>query len=161
MHLSDSGSPRYSRMRETSEGAPVKADKGWTKRMRRGTPAAPQTCDSLNSVRPHACSTLAGLERLQADLCRALGGVHPCPSALPDILLRGPGGQDARMWQPGADGLCCRPLPALGPGEAPGVDALSIVVVLALRQSLCGQLAAPCNHGIGMWRITTIRYTGT
>src|SRR5712692_10416581 len=65
------------------------------------------------------------------------------------------------MWQPGADGLCCRPLPALGPGEAPGVDALSIVVVLALRQSLCGQLAAPCNHGIGMWRITTIRYTGT
>ena len=45
------------------------ADEGWTTRMRCGTTAVPQICDSLNSVRPHACSTLAGLERLQADFC--------------------------------------------------------------------------------------------
>src|SRR5712691_5620580 len=124
MHLSDSGSPRYSRMRETSEGAPGKADKGWTKRMRRGTTAAPQTCDSLNSVRPHACSTLAGLERLQADFCRALGRVHPRPSTRPDVVLRWPGGQDAGVWHPGKDGLCRIPLSAVWPGHPSRGDEL-------------------------------------
>ena len=39
---------------------------------------------SLNSVRAYACSTLAGLECLPADLCRPLGAVSICPSALPD-----------------------------------------------------------------------------
>jgi hypothetical protein len=134
------GEPRPVRMKTVGEGGPVNR---WTERMRRGTTAAPQTCNSLNSVCPDACRTLAGLERLQADLCRALGRVHPRPSALPDSLLQWPRGQDARVWQPGQDGRCCVPLPALWPRHAPGVDALEIVVVFAVCQSLCGQLGEP------------------
>jgi len=38
----------------------------------RGRTAASPLCHALNSVRPYACSALAGLERLQADLCRPL-----------------------------------------------------------------------------------------
>src|SRR5262249_11052047 len=49
--------------------------RGWTERMRGGTKVAPQTSYYLNSARPDACSTLTGLERLQTDLCRALGRV--------------------------------------------------------------------------------------
>ena len=40
----------------------VQADEGWTKRMKHGKTAAPQTYH-FNSVRPHACSTLTRLER--------------------------------------------------------------------------------------------------
>src|SRR6266851_1244987 len=78
---------------------------GWTARMRRGRTAASPLCHSLNSVRPYACSALAGLERLQADLCRPLGAVSTFPSARPDPVLRWLGGQDARVWQPREDGL--------------------------------------------------------
>src|SRR4051794_25318175 len=48
--------------------------RGWTELVRRGTKAASHTSQYPNSVRPHDCSTLAGLERLPTDLCRALGG---------------------------------------------------------------------------------------
>ena len=97
-------------MREAGEGDRVQADEGWTERVKRGKNAAPQTCQHLNSVRPDDCSTLWGLERLPADLCRALGRVYTRPSALPDVLLRWPGGQDARVRQPGKDGGAPRQL---------------------------------------------------
>jgi hypothetical protein len=35
------GSPRRVRLKEVVEGASVKADEGWTERMKRGTTAAP------------------------------------------------------------------------------------------------------------------------
>src|SRR6266702_1867305 len=92
------GSSHSSRVSEVDEGAPVNADEGWTERVKHGKNVAPQTCQHLNSVRPDDCSTLWGLERLPADLCRALGRVYTRPSALPDVLLRWPGGQDARVW---------------------------------------------------------------
>jgi hypothetical protein len=65
----------------------VQADEGWTERMKRGTTASPQQDQPLYAVRPDAGTTLGGLEHLQADLCRSLGGVPTCPSALPDVLL--------------------------------------------------------------------------
>src|SRR2546428_10968218 len=55
---------------------------GWTARMRRGGTAASPLCPDLNSWRPDACSALAVLERLQADLCRAPGAGSRLPSAL-------------------------------------------------------------------------------
>src|SRR5712671_5358765 len=125
----------------------VQADAGWTKRMKRGTTAAPQTYYHPNSVQPDAGTALAGLERLQADLCRSLGRVHTCPSALPDGLLCWPSGPDARVWQSREDGLCRIPLPPLRTGHPSGVDARHIVVVFALCQGLCGQLGAPGAPG--------------
>ena len=104
------GSPRGSRMSEVGEGALVKADEGWTERVKRGKTAAPQQDQHPNSVRPDDGTTRWGLERLQADLCRALGRVYTRPSALPDVLLRWPCGQDARVWQPGEDGRAPRQL---------------------------------------------------
>ena len=58
----------------------MKADAGWTGRVKRATTAAPQPDQHPNSVRRDGGRTLARLERLQADLCRSLGGVshaHP------------------------------------------------------------------------------------
>src|SRR5882672_1118613 len=78
---------------------------GWTERMRRGRTAASPLYHDLNSVRPYACSALTGLERLQADLCRPLGAVSTRPSALPDGVLRWPGGQDACVRQPRDNGV--------------------------------------------------------
>src|SRR6266567_1551531 len=98
LHFRVPGSPHSSRVSEVDEGAPVNANEGWTERVKHGKNVAPQTCQHLNSVRPDDCSTLWGLERLPADLCRALGRVYTRPSALPDVLLRWPGGQDARVW---------------------------------------------------------------
>jgi len=83
---------------------------GWTERMRRGRTAASPLCHDLNSVRPYACSALAGLERLQADLCRSLGAVSTRPCTLPDGVLRWPGGQDAGVWQSREDGGAPRQL---------------------------------------------------
>src|SRR6266704_3631255 len=92
-------------MSEVGEGDRRQADAGWTKRVNRGTTAAPSQSYHPNSVRPDDCSPLAGLECLQADLCRALGRVSTRPSALSDLLLRWPGGQDAWVWQSRADGV--------------------------------------------------------
>src|SRR2546428_10179583 len=103
---------------------------GWTARRKRGRTAASPLYHDLNSVRPYACSALAGLERLQADLCRPLGAVSTRPSALPDGVLRWPGGQDAGVWQSREDGLRRIPLLALWPGEASGGDELYIILVL-------------------------------
>src|SRR6266536_2020673 len=90
--------------------ARVQADAGWTKRMKRGTTAAPSTAHPPNSVHPDDATTLWGLECLPADLCRALGGVSTRPSAVSDRLLRWPSGQDAGVWQPGQDGRAPRQL---------------------------------------------------
>jgi hypothetical protein len=65
----------------------VKTDEEWTKRVNRETTAAPPPWCHPNAVRSAAGSPLTGLARLQAELCRALGRVHPRPSALPDGLL--------------------------------------------------------------------------
>src|SRR5262245_26759518 len=100
LHFAPLGTHCRVKTQEVVEGVPVKTEAGWTERMRQDTTAAPHT-DHCNAVRPHACSPLAGLERLQAELCRALGRVHPCPSALPAVLLPWPGGQEARVWHPG------------------------------------------------------------
>src|SRR6266568_3228115 len=104
MHFSDPSSPRDSRMNVTGQGARVQAEKGWTTRMKHDTTASPQQSDDPNSVRSDAGTTLRGLEYLQADLCRSLGGLSTRPSALPAVLLRGAGSQDARLWQPREDG---------------------------------------------------------
>jgi hypothetical protein len=74
-------------MKEVVEGAPVKADEGWTARVKHGKTAAPQTCQHPNSVRPDDGTTLWELERLQADLRRSRGRVSTRPAALPDVLL--------------------------------------------------------------------------
>src|SRR5918996_5654267 len=116
MHFPDRGSPCYSRISEAGEGAWVQVTEGWTKRVNRGKTASPQTYHLPNSVRPDDGTTLSGLERLQADLFRPLGAVQTCPSALPDGILRWPGGQDARLRQPREDGLCCLPLLAVWTG---------------------------------------------
>src|SRR5229473_4879780 len=87
MHLSDPGSPRSSRMRGVGEGASVKADAGWTEPVKRDKTATAQPYQHPNSVRLDDGRSLSGLERLQAGLCRSLGRVYPCPSALPDVLL--------------------------------------------------------------------------
>src|SRR5712691_2043825 len=134
-------------MREAGEGDRVPTDGGWTKRGNRGTTAAPQQSYHPNSVRPDDCSTPAGLECLQADLCRSLGRVSTRPSALSDVVLRWPGGQDARVWESRADGVHRIPLPAVWTGQAPSGDELSIVLVFALRQSLRGQLGQPGEQG--------------
>ena len=55
---------------------------------------SPQVADAVieaqsqppHSVDSDACSTVRGLERLSADLCRSLGGVSRRPSALSDPL---------------------------------------------------------------------------
>src|SRR6266567_7915122 len=127
--------------------ARVQADAGWTKRMKRGTTAAPSTAHPPNSVHPDDATTLWGLECLPADLCRALGRVSTRPSALSNVVLRRPGGQDAGVWQPGQDGLCRVPLPAVWPGHPSGGNELQIVVVLAVCQSLRGHLGEPGEHG--------------
>ena len=64
MHFPDPGSSRYSRMREAGEGDRIQADEGWTKRVNRGTTAAPLQSSLPHSVQPDDDSTLAGLERL-------------------------------------------------------------------------------------------------
>ena len=64
MHFPASGSSRYSRMREAGEGDRIQADEGWTKRVNRGTTAAPSQSYPPHSVQPDDGSTLAGLERL-------------------------------------------------------------------------------------------------
>src|SRR5437588_1720645 len=87
MHFPAPGSPRHSRMKEAGEGAPTKADEGWTKQVNRGTTASPRTYEHPNSVRPDDCSTLSGLEYLQADLCRSLGAVSTRSSAISDVVL--------------------------------------------------------------------------
>ena len=135
-HFPDPGSPRRVKIKEVVEGGPMKADAGWTGRVKRATTAAPQPDQHPNSVRRDGGRTLARLERLQADLCRSLGGVSTRPSTLPDLLLQWSGGQDAGVWQPGADGLCRIPLLAVWPGHPSGGDELQIVVVLAVCQSL-------------------------
>src|SRR5207249_3744140 len=114
--------------------------------LNRGTTASPSQSYHPHSVRRDGGRTLAGLECLQADLCRSLGGVSTRPSALSDILLRWPGGQDARVWQPGQDGVPRIPLLALRPGDPSGGDELQIVVMLAVCQSLRGQLGQPGQH---------------
>src|SRR5216683_3545374 len=134
-------------MSEAAEGDRRQADEGWTTRLKRGTTAALSQSYPPHSVRPDDCSTLAGLECLQADLCRSLGGVSTRPSAVSDPVLRWSSGQDARLWQPRDDGLRRIPLLALWPGEASGGDELYIIPVLALRQSLCGQLGQPGEQG--------------
>src|SRR5216683_1624778 len=134
-------------MSEVGEGDRRQADAGWTKRVNRGTTAAPSQSYHPHSVRPDDCSTLAGLECLQADLCRSLEHVSTRPSAVSDPVLRWSSGQDARLWQPREDGLRRIPLLALWPGEASGGDELYIIPVLALRQSLCGQLGQPGEQG--------------
>ncbi len=50
------------------------------------------------------------------------------------------------MWQPGADGLDRIPLPPGWPGHPSGGDERQIVVVLAVCQSLRGQLGQPGEH---------------
>src|SRR5262245_60109867 len=87
-HFPDPGSLCRVRMKEVVEGGPVKADAGWTGWVKRGTTAAPQLNQHPNSVRRDGGRTLAGLERLPADLCRSLGGVSTRPSTLPDPLLQ-------------------------------------------------------------------------
>ena len=128
-------------------GSRVQAEQGWTTRLKHDTTASLQQADAPNSVRADAGTTLWGLECLPADLCRSLGHVCPRPSALPDALLRGLGGQDAGVWQPGTDGLCRIPLPAVWPRHPSGGDELQILVVLAVRQSLRGQLGQPGEQG--------------
>jgi hypothetical protein len=53
MHFPDPGSSRYSRMREAGEGDRIQADEGWTKRVNRGTTAAPS-----QSYPPHSVQRL-------------------------------------------------------------------------------------------------------
>src|SRR5215475_5154248 len=130
MHFPSSTSPCDARISESSEGARVKTDEGWTRRLKRGTTAAPPPAYPPNSVPSAAGSPLAGLECLPADLCRALGGVSTRPSARPERLLGGPGGDEAGGWPSGAERVHRRPWPALRPGEAAGGDALPSVVVL-------------------------------
>jgi hypothetical protein len=62
----------------------MNAGEEWIERRRRGTTTAPQQSQPLHSVDADACSTLRGLARLSADLCRALGGVSARPSAVAD-----------------------------------------------------------------------------
>src|SRR4029453_17793085 len=121
MHFPDPGSSRYSRMREAGEGDRRQAEEGGTKRGKRGTNPLLSQSYSPPPVETDYGSTPPGLEHLQADLCRPLGAVSTRPSALPDGVLRGSGGEDARLWQSRDDGLCRVPLPALWPGQAPGV----------------------------------------
>src|SRR5229473_1376302 len=97
-------------MSEAAEGDRRQADEGWTTRLKRGTTAALSQSYPPHSVRPDDCSTLAGLECLQADLCRSLGGVSTRPSAVSDPVLRWSSGQDARLWQPREDGRAPRQL---------------------------------------------------
>src|SRR5712692_11398246 len=103
--------------------------------MKRGKTASPSTDHPLNSVQLDDDTTLWGLECLPAGLCRSLGRVSTRPSALSDLLLRWPGGQDAGVWQSGKDGVRRIPLPAVWPRHPSGGDELSILVVLAVRQS--------------------------
>src|SRR5215468_12099178 len=147
MHFPSPPSPRDARISKSGEGARETTDVGWTTRMKCGTTAAPQHADHPHSVRSDAGSTLAGLECLQADLCRPLGAVSTRPSALSNGVLRGSGGEDARLWQSRDDGLCRVPLLALWPGQAPGGDELQIISVLAVRQSLRRQLGQPSKQG--------------
>src|SRR5215472_4124689 len=128
-------------------GAWVQAEEGWTKRRTRDTTASSPPDHHLHAVEPDDAPPLWGLECLPADLCRALGRVCPRPSPLSDTLLRGPGGQDAGVWQPGADGLCRIPLPAVWPGYPSRGDELQIGAVLTLRQSPCRQLGQPGEPG--------------
>lgn len=118
----------------------------WTERMRRGRTAVSPLCHDFNSVRLYACSALAGLERLPADLCRPLGAVSTRPSALPDGVLRWPGGQEACVRQPRENGVHRVPLLAVWSGQARGGDELSILVVLTVCQSLRRSLGHPGEH---------------
>jgi hypothetical protein len=134
-------------MSAVGAGAPVKADEGWTERVQRGTTAAPQPAQPRNAVRPEAGPPLGGLASLQADCYRVLGRVYPRPSALPDVLLRKPRGQDAGVWRPRAEGLGRLPLPAGWPGPASGVDAWDLVLGRARRPGLRRYLGPPGEQG--------------
>jgi hypothetical protein len=141
-HFFDPGSPRRVRVKEVVEGAPMKADEGWTARGRHGKTAAPLTCQHPNSVRPDAGTTLRGLECLQTDLCRPLGRVSTRPSTLPGIVLRWLGGQDAQLWQPGADGL------PQNAGRACSFSSRRAVYKLALKSQSVGKLKHPSTHSV-------------
>src|SRR5947209_14281105 len=102
----------------------MRTEEEWTEQRRSGTTALSLLSHSLNSVGPHAGSTHTGLERLQADLRRPLGWIHPRPSALSDRLLSGSRGQDARVWQSRQDGVYRVSLPPLCARHALRVDEL-------------------------------------
>src|SRR5215510_4484478 len=125
----------------------MNAGEEWTERRRRGTTTTPQQSQPPHSVDSDACSTLRGLERLSADLCRSLGGVSARPSALSDPLLRWSGGADARVWQSGKDRGPRVSLSALRPGQASGGHELYIVLVLTVCQGLCRHLGQPGEPG--------------
>src|SRR5207245_8279951 len=117
--------------------------------MKRGTTAAPSTYHPPNSVQPDDGTTLWGLECLPADLCRALGRVSTRPSAVSDLLLRWPGGQDACVWQSGKDGVRRILLAAVWDGDHSCVDALDILVALsAMRCTLSLRVDAQKRHVI-------------
>jgi hypothetical protein len=67
------------------------AGEEWTEWRSRGTTTAPQQSQPPYSVDADAGSTLRGLERLSADLCRSLGGVSARPSAVSDPRARSRG----------------------------------------------------------------------
>src|SRR5262249_1713126 len=67
-------------------GGPMTAGEEGTEWRSRGTTTAPQPSQPPYSVDADAGSTLRGLERLAADLCRSLGGVSARPSAVSDPL---------------------------------------------------------------------------
>ena len=78
-------------------GVLVQADELWTERRRRDKTAVPYTCHA-NAVCPDEVSPRAGLARLQADVCRALGWVDtqlstpaprepPAPSSASTVVL--------------------------------------------------------------------------
>src|SRR6266542_7079008 len=129
------------------EGTRVQAEAGWTKRVSRGTTAAPQQSYSPHSVRPDAGSTPAGLECLQADLCRALGGLATRTSTLPDLLLRWPRGQDAQVRGSRPDGVCRISMAAVRCGHPSRGHEWSIVAVLTLCQSLGRYLGQSGKQG--------------
>ena len=107
----------------------MNAGEEWTERRSRGQPRLHNNLPPPHSVDSDACSTLRGLERLSADLCRSLGGVSARPSTLSDPLLQWSGGQDARLWQPHEDRVHGIPLSALWSGKH--------VVAMSCKSSLC------------------------
>src|SRR5215813_3747783 len=97
----------------------------------------------LRSDAADDCSSRAGLEHLQTDLCRALGRVHPCPPSLQDALLCWPRGQDARMRGSGPDGVYRVSVSPVWGGHPSHRHELQIFTVFTLRQSLRGYLGQP------------------
>src|SRR5713101_642019 len=100
---------------------------GWIWFAKRGRKALPPTTQHPEAIRPDDSNNSAGLERLQTDLCRALGRIYTRLSSVRSTLLGWTCPQDARVRGSRQDGLSRIAMSAVRCGHPSRRHELSIV----------------------------------